>query len=201
MSNGPGRSEVLGNWTLVSRINGEQKTLGDISIEKLQWDLGGLIYRAVIDSEEELKNLYELLKKKFRDEHRSRDERVREYYKLSESDRATYGVVRDSRGDILALEPNSVVGMVDGDRHPFIYTPQVLEDMGFHDLAEIVAGPDTPNRRLVAEWFMEYNMTPAKANARNQSETPEKTEILEGECRGNVIDQNFEAFPSGCIEE
>lgn len=194
-------SEVLSSWSLVSRIEGKQEFLGDVSIEKLQWDLGGHIYRAVIESEEELKNLYEMLKKKFGDEAQSRDERVRKYWMSPESVRATYGVIKDSRGDILALEPHAVVGMIDSDRRPHIYTPRVLQDMGFYNLAEIVAGPDTPNRRLVAQWFMEYGMTPEKINARSQSETPEKTGVLEDEYHGNVIDQNFEAFPSGCIEE
>jgi len=38
MSDKPDHSEVLGSWSLVSRIDDKQEFLGDVSIEKLQWD-------------------------------------------------------------------------------------------------------------------------------------------------------------------
>lgn len=202
MSNEPDHSEVLGTWSLMSRINGKQEFLGDVSIEKLQWDLGGRVYRVVIENEEELKNLFEVLKKKFGDGTQSRDERVREYWKLPESERATYGVIRDSRGDILALEPNAVVGIVDGERRPFIYTSQTLRDMGFYDLAEVVAGPDNAERQLVAGMFTQYGMTPAEINARKQGPNVEINEEslkrLEEQI-GNLYGHSEE--PSECVEE
>jgi hypothetical protein len=128
-------------------------------------------------SEEEAQKAWEKLQTDFPvefakvrefDEMVTRDERVRKYHALAASERATYAVIHDYRGDILALEPHAVVGIDQIDGGPMIVKGETLSKMGWGGVAEVVMGSDSRLRRQVVEWFL-VGMTPAEVDERIQA--------------------------------
>lgn len=131
-------------------------------------------------SEEEARQAWEKLQTDFPvefakvrefDEMVTRDERVRKYHALAASERATYAVIHDYRGDILALEPHAVVGIDQIDGRPMIVKGETLREMGWDRVAEIVEGPDCQLRQQVKGLFR-HGMVPSEVAERVEHTRP-----------------------------